>query len=261
MGALPNDAVWRCQYADIVGFSGYDDARLWIGGRDAKIQVPWIPRGQVLRPGENHFTIQMFSMVVLTKPQRLLVEYLEERGDKGDPPPTYREICAHLGYASPKAAADLVAALEKKGVVACDKGRSRGIRLVQRSTGVPMLGQIPAGVPSETSTEAEECLDLNPGFCGIRDRSRAFALRVTGDSMIGRRIFDGDIVLLEHAAVPRNGDVVAALIDNESTLKTFVRKHGKAWLHAENPRYPDLLPALDMQIQGVARAVIRMLTR
>jgi repressor LexA len=79
--------------------------------------------------------------------------------------------------------------------------------------------------------------------------------------MVGRQIFDGDIVLLEHEAVPRNGDVVAALIDNESTLKTFVRRSGKVWLRAENPLYPDLVPASDLQVQGVGRAVIRFLSK
>ena len=79
--------------------------------------------------------------------------------------------------------------------------------------------------------------------------------------MIGRQIFDGDIVLLEHDATPQHGDIVAALIDNESTLKTFVRKGGKVWLRAENPRYPDLIPAWDLQIQGVARAIIRFLRK
>jgi len=77
--------------------------------------------------------------------------------------------------------------------------------------------------------------------------------------MTGRRLFDGDIVILESGAEPRNGDVVAALIDNECTLKTLVLKRGKSWLHAENPKYPDLFPATDLQIQGVARAVIRLL--
>lgn len=79
--------------------------------------------------------------------------------------------------------------------------------------------------------------------------------------MIGCQISDGDIVILDHELTPRNGDVVAALIDNESTLKTFVQEGSKAWLRAENPRYPDLIPALDLQIQGVARAVIRFLRK
>jgi repressor LexA len=79
--------------------------------------------------------------------------------------------------------------------------------------------------------------------------------------MVGRQIFEGDIVLLEHEAVPRNGDVVAALIDNESTLKTFILRGGKVWLRAENPLYPDLIPASDLRVQGVGRAVIRLLSK
>src|ERR1035438_8015692 len=168
-------------------------------------------------------------MVGLTKPQHLLKRFLEERVDNDEPPPTYREICARLGYKSTKAAADLVDALHKKGLVTIEKGRARGIRLTNRSVGIPLLGRIAAGLPGETFPESDQHLSLDPGFCGIRDRSRAFALRVFGDSMIGRQVFDGDIVLLEHQATPQNGDLVAALIDNESTIKTFIRRGGKVW--------------------------------
>ncbi|MBI3698696.1 MAG: repressor LexA, partial [Acidobacteria bacterium] len=185
----------------------------------------------------------------LTKRQQLVLRFLEERSENGETPPTYREICAHFGYKSPKAAADHIAALEKKGLVTRDRRCARGLRLVHESIGIPVLGRVAAGLPREALAESEQRLALDPAFCGIRNRSRAFALRVTGDSMIGRQVFDGDIVLLEHEAVPQNGDLVAALIDNESTLKTFVRRNGKVWLRAENPHYPDLIPALDMQIQ------------
>ncbi len=195
----------------------------------------------------------------LTRPQQLVLRFLEERSENGEPPPTYREICEHFGYRSPKAAADHVTALERKGLVSREKRRSRGLRLVRRGIGIPILGHIAAGVPREAVAASNERLMLDPAFCGIRDRSRAFALRVMGHSMIGRLIFDGDIVLLEHGAVPRNGDIVAALVDNESTLKTFVRKGKRVWLRAENSRYPDLIPALDTQIQGVGRAVVRLL--
>lgn len=122
-----------------------------------------------------------------------------------------------------------------------------------------MLGRIAAGLPRDTPSDLEHYLPLNPVSFGIRERAKAFAVRVTGDSMIGRRIVEGDIVLLEQGAIPKSGDIVAALIDNESTLKTFVRKEGKTWLRAENPLYPDLIPALDLRIQGVARSVIRFL--
>jgi repressor LexA len=80
---------------------------------------------------------------------------------------------------------------------------------------------------------------------------------VAGDSMMGRHILDGDIVVLEHGPEPRHGDIVAALIDGESTLKTFLRKSGKPYLKAENPKYPDLIPAQELMIQGVFKALIR----
>jgi len=199
--------------------------------------------------------------IELTVAQRKVLHFLEDRRDRGEPPPTYREISEHFGYRSPKAASDHVAALEKKGYVTREKGSARGLRLVQETTGIPLLGRIAAGFPREALTSSGERLNLDPTSYGITDRSRAFALCVTGDSMIGRQIFEGDIVLLEHGAIPRDGDVVAALIDNESTLKTFVQEEGKVWLRAENPLYPELVPAIDLQVQGIVRAVIRFLKK
>jgi repressor LexA len=92
---------------------------------------------------------------------------------------------------------------------------------------------------------------------GYKPTRNAFALRVTGDSMIGRHILHGDFVVLEHGPEPRSGQIVAALIDGASTLKTFVIKGGKPYLKAENPKYPDLIPAQELMIQGVLKALIR----
>ena len=75
--------------------------------------------------------------------------------------------------------------------------------------------------------------------------------------MTGKFIVNGDVVILEHGMTPRNGDVVAALIDNESTLKTFLLNRGKPFLRAENPRYPDLIPAQELVIQGVMVGLVR----
>jgi repressor LexA len=75
--------------------------------------------------------------------------------------------------------------------------------------------------------------------------------------MIGRHIVDGDYVVLEHGKTPRPGDVVAALIDNESTLKTFVLEQGRPRLRAENPHYPKLIPAEELVIQGVMVGLLR----
>jgi repressor LexA len=75
--------------------------------------------------------------------------------------------------------------------------------------------------------------------------------------MIGKFICDGDIVILEHGAEPRNGEVVAALIDRKSTLKTFVQKGKQIYFKAENPKYPNLIPSEQLVIQGVLKGLIR----
>jgi SOS-response transcriptional repressor LexA len=92
---------------------------------------------------------------------------------------------------------------------------------------------------------------------GFKPTRSTFAVRVAGDSMIGRHILDGDIVLAEHGPEPNPGQVVVALIDQKSTLKTFVLKDNKFFLKAENPDYPDLIPLEELIIQGVFRALIR----
>jgi repressor LexA len=196
----------------------------------------------------------------LTQAQRRVLEFVESRFSNGENPPTYREICQGLGYKSPKAASDHVAALERKGYLVRGKGHARAIRLTGYSFGIPLLGRIAAGYPSDATSEIETHLPIDPTPFGIRDRAKGFALRVYGDSMTGRQIFHGDIVLLEQEQSPQNGDIVAAIIDNESTLKTFVRKNGTSWLQAENPRYPALVPIMGLTIQGVARAVVRLLS-
>lgn len=204
----------------------------------------------------------MFSMTAsLTTPQASVLRYLEERDASGAAPPTYREICRHFGYKSTKAAADHIEALIRKGLVTREKRCARGLRLVQGNSGIPIIGRIAAGSPREALSHFERLLPINATAYGIADVSKAFALVVSGDSMIGRNIFERDIVLLEHGLIPNNGDVVAALIDNECTLKTLIRKNGAVWLQAENPRYPDLIPAVDLEIQGVGRAVIRFIRK
>jgi repressor LexA len=122
---------------------------------------------------------------------------------------------------------------------------------------IPLYGSIPAGLARQREQEAGGCVSVDIQSVGFKPTRNTFALRVSGDSMIGRHILDGDIVVLEHGAEPRQGDIVAALIDGESTLKTFFQKNGKPYLKAENPKYPDLMPAQELMIQGVFKALIR----
>ncbi len=105
--------------------------------------------------------------------------------------------------------------------------------------------------------QQEGCISIDLEALGIKPSPRTFALEVRGDSMIGKHIIEGDVAVLEHGRTPRNGDTVAALIDGENTLKTFVQNGGRPYLKAEHPRHPKLIPAQELVIQGVLVALVR----
>ena len=126
-----------------------------------------------------------------------------------------------------------------------------------RITDVPIYGQIPAGMSALTEQTIEGHVSLDARSANAHKNRGTFALRVRGDSMIGAHIVDGDIVILEDAKDVHDGDIVAALIDGETTLKRYVVERGRPYLKAENPRYPDLVPARELKIQGVMVSLVR----
>ncbi|MBN2505807.1 MAG: repressor LexA [Verrucomicrobia bacterium] len=200
----------------------------------------------------------------LTPRQQQVLNFIQRTLDGAGQSPSLREIAQHFGFRSMKAAADHVTALRRKGVLEHRPRRARSLRVVsplralrRLVVDVPVYGAIPAGRPDVREQRAEGCISADIESLGIRPTARTFALRVRGDSMIGKHIADGDYVILEHGKAPRNGDVVAALIDSESTLKTFVLDGRRAFLKAENPRYPQLIPAEELVVQGVMVALIR----
>lgn len=204
-------------------------------------------------------------MKSLTPRQQQVLDFIHHASRQDGTPPTLREIAAHFGFRSVKAATDHVNALRRKNALAGKRRRARALRIVspwpdRRSAiaNIPLYGSIPAGFARDQPANLEGCLSIDLDSLGIRPTPRTFALQVRGDSMIGRSILDGDYVILEHGRTPRNGDIVAALIDNESTLKTFVQERGRPpYLKAENPRYPRLYPVGELVIQGVLLALIR----
>ena len=121
----------------------------------------------------------------------------------------------------------------------------------------PSTGDIAAGMPQATEAGSSEgCVSIDTVSLGISPRAKTFGLRVRGDSMIDAHICDGDTAILE-LREPRKGDVVAALIDGETTLKRYVVKNGNPYLQAENVDYPDLVPAQELVVQGVLVALLR----
>lgn len=122
---------------------------------------------------------------------------------------------------------------------------------------IPVYGMIPAGMPSDQEQRADRCISIDPESIQLPRNARTFALEVRGESMIGAGILDRDVVIMEHRPAAHR-DIVAALIDGETTLKRYLVQKGKPYLKAENPEYPDLIPARELVIQGVFRALIRV---
>jgi repressor LexA len=200
----------------------------------------------------------------LTRAQRRVLEFVQSEISADRPAPTHQEIAERFGYRSTRAAACHLDALKRKGFIESEPGKVRALRVIaplqkyrSRLADIPLFGSIPAGFADERKQEAKGCVTIDIGTLGIKPSPRTFALEVRGDSMIGKHILDGDVVVVEHGQTPRNGDVVAALIDGESTLKTYMADKGKPFLRAENPRYPKLFPAGELVIQGVMVALIR----
>jgi repressor LexA len=200
----------------------------------------------------------------LTRKQQSVLTFIERQLDAGHSAPTYRDIARQFGYASKTAAIDHVRALVAKGVLVAEEGKARSLRVAAKARSaahkvieIPLFGSIPAGFGQDREQEPDECVPVTVESIGFKPTRNTFALRVAGDSMIGKHICDGDIAVFEHGPEPRPGQVVAALIDRKNTLKTFVVKGGKPYLKAENPKYPDLIPSEELVIQGVFRALIR----
>jgi repressor LexA len=207
----------------------------------------------------------MIRMEPLSRKQEAVRTFIATELGAGRPCPSHREIASYFGFASSYAAACHVQALIRKGALIASAGKARALRLAEDAkplrraavAEIPIFGSIPAGYGQDREQEAEGCVTVDIATIGFKPTRNTFALRVVGDSMIGRHVCNGDIVILEHGPDPRHGQIVAALIDRKSTLKTFVLKNNRPFLKAENPKYPDLLPSEELMIQGVFRALIR----
>jgi repressor LexA len=203
-------------------------------------------------------------MADLTKRQRQIVDFIERKTRESSVTPTFKEIAEHFGFRSHASVTNHLRLIRQKGALASEPKQARSLRVVtpfrnlrKRIVDIPVYGTIPAGFAEDRKQEAKGCVSVDMATLGVKPTARTFALEVRGDSMIGKHILEGDLVVLEHGMTPRNGDVVAALIDNESTLKTFLNERGKPFLRAENPKYPQMIPASELVIQGVMVALIR----
>jgi repressor LexA len=197
---------------------------------------------------------------MLTDRQKSVLDFIQaEQREKGITPST-REIQDHFGFASQTSVMQYIATLERKGFLDRRARKARSLitpLLKVRIADIPIYGQIPAGMATLAEQSVLGHVSLDAKSANAAKNRRMFALQVRGDSMIGAHILDGDIVILEDRKEVRDGDIVAALIDGETTLKRYVVERGRPYLKSENPRYPDLHPGQELRVQGVMVSLVR----
>jgi SOS regulatory protein LexA len=167
--------------------------------------------------------------------------------------PTYAEMLDLLGVRSKSVVHFWVNKLLAKGLLEKD---SRGfLKPLRRSLALPLVGEVAAGFPSPAEEELRDIISFDEYL--VKRPESSFLLKVSGDSMAGEGIMEGDLVIVERGRDPRNGDIVVAEVDGEWTIKYF-RKEGKdVVLEAANPKYKPIRPKSELRLGGVVTAVIR----
>ncbi|MCV7423279.1 repressor LexA [Mycobacterium yunnanensis] len=211
---------------------------------------------------------------VLTERQRTILEVIRTSVTTRGYPPSIREIGDAVGLTSTSSVAHQLRTLERKGYLRRDANRPRAVDVravddpsrqpavttdvagsdaLPVPTFVPVLGRIAAGGPILAEEAVEDVFPLPRELVG---EGSLFLLKVVGESMVDAAICDGDWVVIRQQNVADNGDIVAAMIDGEATVKTFKRTAGQVWLMPHNPAF-DPIPGNDAAILGKVVTVIR----
>ncbi len=199
----------------------------------------------------------------LTKRQREILTYVLDSMQQRGYPPSVREIGTALGLTSSSTVHSHLAALEKKGFIHRDPSKPRAIEILKdgasqppkRVVNVPVLGRIAAGQPILAEENVEDVFPLPKDF--VREDT-SFILRVRGDSMIDAGIHDGDYLVIRQQATANNGEIVAAMIGEEATVKRFYRERDHIRLQPENSTMSPII-SRDVTVIGKAVALIRRL--
>ena len=203
----------------------------------------------------------------LTPRQTKILLAIKEAMETNGYPPSMREIGEAAGLSSPSSVKYQLEALEAKGWIRRDPSRGRALEVLtpgderfedikpERTHNVPLVGRIAAGGPILAEQNVEELFPLPASLVGEGD---LFMLKVVGDSMIDAAICDGDYVVIRSQKDANKGEIVAAMIDGEATVKTFSKKSGQIWLLPANDSYQPI-DGNQAEILGVVTAVLRSL--
>ena len=197
----------------------------------------------------------------LTQIERRVYHYLIDFLAENTYQPSIREIAKRFRIKSTKTVSDLLHALEGKGYIQRDESRSRGVRLLGFAAAghtqpVPFYGKIHAGEPTLLPEHRKYFITIDRRFVPSED---VFFLKVKGDSMIGRGLMDGDFVMITPSARAKDGDMVAARLGAEATVKTLSHRGATVVLEPANPaeRAIEVGPRDDFAVLGVVCGVFR----
>ena len=193
-------------------------------------------------------------MLNLTAQQIKVFDVIKESLQSNGYPPTRAEIAKILDFKSVNAAESHIKALVKKGVIEKVPGSSRGIKLVEEISGIPLIGSVAAGSPIMAYENVEKTIHSNP-----LNKSVDFFLRVQGESMIDAGILDNDLVGVRKTKNAENGEIVVARLEDEVTLKRFKKDSSGIRLVAENKSFSDIGvdETSNFSIEGKAVGIIR----
>ncbi len=203
----------------------------------------------------------------LTDRQLHILDFIQLFVEENHYPPTYRQIGKEFNIASTFGVKRHIDALVKKGYLKIESNSSRSISLVKNNNNVnpesnssitvPIIGRVAAGYPVLAEENIEGTFTIDASL--IKSKNSIFALKTSGDSMTDAGILDGDLVLVSSQKNAKNGDIVVALIGDESTLKTYENKKGKTYLVPANKNYPvlDMTNKQDFSIIGKIIGVYR----
>ena len=198
----------------------------------------------------------------LTKRQEEILQYISGYIMDHGYPPSYQDIADAFGIVSKNGVVRHLTALIRKGYIEKTDTSARSIRIIDQKyqssdnmMNVPLIGRVAAGFPILAEENIEDYVAVPRKI--IKTEGRYFALRVQGDSMVNAGIFEGDLVVVQSTNSASNGDIVVALIGNETTVKRFVVSGRERYLRPENSNYSDIRPAEEWSVQGKVIALIR----
>lgn len=202
------------------------------------------------------------DMDELSGKQRRVYQYIKDYIEDKGYPPSVREICESVGFKSTSTAHGYLTRLEKKGFIKRDMSRPRAIDIRDESSyardnimSLPVVGKVTAGEPILATENIEEYLPLPASF--VRDEN-SFILTVRGESMIEAGIQNGDYIIVRRQNYADDGDIVVALLGEESTVKRFYLEGRQVRLQPENPTMdPIIVPANEVQVLGKVSGLFR----